>query len=81
MKYHKIEVDEQVFQFLGDHAAPFVETTPNTVLRRLLLDAKKYRALKGNYEEEVKSKSDLIPSLNNSQKKLFHPTMLCFILI
>ena len=33
---YKIEVDEGVYQFLKDSAEPFVDTNPNSVLRRLL---------------------------------------------
>lgn len=33
----KIEIDEEVMAFLKAQARPFVETTPNAVLRRLLL--------------------------------------------
>lgn len=36
MKYHKIEIDEEVFEYLKDKAEAFVDT-PNTVLRRELL--------------------------------------------
>ncbi len=37
MALRKIDVDDEVFAFLGREAKPFVETTPNDVLRRLLL--------------------------------------------
>ena len=33
---HQIEVDEEVYKFLKDHAEPFKDT-PNRVLRRYLL--------------------------------------------
>jgi hypothetical protein len=36
MKYHKIEIDNEVMNFLKKNAEPFIDT-PNTVLRRLLL--------------------------------------------
>lgn len=35
MKYHKIEVDEDILKYLKERAEPFVDT-PNTVLRRLI---------------------------------------------
>ena len=37
MKKHTIEVDEEVFEALQELATPLVDT-PNSVLRRLLLD-------------------------------------------
>jgi len=37
MKYHNIEVDEEVFEYLKNKAEPFVDT-PNSVLRRELLN-------------------------------------------
>ena len=37
MRVHTIEVDEDVFRYLQQQAQPLVDT-PNTVLRRLLLD-------------------------------------------
>lgn len=38
MVMHHIEIDEQVWDYLKQFAEPFVDT-PNSVLRRLLLDA------------------------------------------
>ena len=40
MAQHKIEIDGDVFQFLKEKAEPFIDT-PNTVLRRLLLEHSK----------------------------------------
>lgn len=37
MAYKKIEVDDEVYAALQREAVPFVETTPNDVLRRVLL--------------------------------------------
>jgi hypothetical protein len=37
MSFRKIDVDDEVFAFLEGVARAFVETTPNDVLRRLLL--------------------------------------------
>ncbi len=37
MRHHGIEVDDEIFEFLKRKAEAFVDT-PNTVLRRLLLD-------------------------------------------
>ena len=39
MRTRSIEIDEDIFQHLKNEAEPFVDT-PNTVLRRLLLDGK-----------------------------------------
>jgi hypothetical protein len=36
MRFHRIEVDDEVWSFLKKHAEPF-EDTPNSVLRRILL--------------------------------------------
>ncbi len=41
VKMCKIEVDQEVYEFLKKSAEPFVDTNPNSVLRRLLpLEAK-----------------------------------------
>lgn len=40
MKMYSIEIDEKVWCYLQKHAEPFVDT-PNTVLNRLLLGARK----------------------------------------
>ncbi|MFI5783011.1 hypothetical protein [Nocardia sp. NPDC051570] len=40
MALRKIDVDDDVFAYLADAAEPFVETTPNDVLRRILLPDK-----------------------------------------
>lgn len=37
MKMYKIEIDEEIYDFLKRKAEPFVDTNPNSVLRRLLL--------------------------------------------
>ena len=37
MEMHQIEIDDQVWDYLKQFAEPFVDT-PNSVLRRLLLD-------------------------------------------
>lgn len=37
MKMYKIDVDEEVYQFLQGKAEPFRDTTPNSVLRKMLL--------------------------------------------
>jgi hypothetical protein len=39
VKQYSIEIDEDVWHYLQAHAEPFVDT-PNSVLKRLLLDAK-----------------------------------------
>jgi negative regulator of replication initiation len=36
MKFHKVEVDSEVFQYVQAHAEPLVDTF-NSALRRLLL--------------------------------------------
>ncbi|NJP26807.1 hypothetical protein FLW53_21965 [Microbispora sp. SCL1-1] len=49
----RLEIDDEVYKALQDEAEPFVETTPNDVLRRILLgtpgkdtDAKRLGALR-----------------------------------
>lgn len=37
MKWHKIDIDDEVMQYLKKLADPFEDTTPNSVLRRELL--------------------------------------------
>ena len=41
MKMYKIEIDEEVYNFLKEKAEPFVDINPNNVLRRLLLNNSK----------------------------------------
>ncbi len=41
MKMYKIEVDEEVYNFLRKKAEPFLDINPNSVLRRLLLNNSK----------------------------------------
>lgn len=41
MKMYKIEIDEEVYNFLKEKAEPFVDINPNSVLRRLLLNNSK----------------------------------------
>ncbi len=36
IRMYQIEVDEEVHNFLKQHAEPFIDTTPNSVLRRYL---------------------------------------------
>ncbi len=36
MRFHKVEVDDEVFQYIQNHAEPLVDTF-NSVLRRLIL--------------------------------------------
>jgi len=43
MAFYKIDVDEEVWQFLKKNAEPF-EDTPNSVLKRLLFSATESRA-------------------------------------
>lgn len=40
MKFTTVKIDDEVLAALGREAIPFVETTPNEVLRRLLLTKK-----------------------------------------
>jgi negative regulator of replication initiation len=53
MKMYTIEVDEEVYQFLKDNAEPFIETNPNSVLKRLL-------PLKTKYTLEESGESKII---------------------
>ncbi len=62
MKIQKIEVDEEIYQFLQDNAKPFIDT-PNLVLRRLLL-RKEENAMKVDSTSavgELHSFSDGVP--------------------
>ncbi|MCB2200230.1 hypothetical protein KQI63_12535 [bacterium] len=48
---HRIDVDDEVFEFIKSNAEPFVDTDPNKVLRRLLLGAsRKENAMKARPE-------------------------------
>ena len=50
---HKIEIDDEVWQFLKKHAEPF-EDTPNSVLRRLLLKPNADKGdTKTNYDNSI----------------------------
>jgi hypothetical protein len=39
MKFHQVDVDDEVFEYLKRKAEPFVDT-PNSVMRRELLNKK-----------------------------------------
>lgn len=54
MPMHKIEIDDEVFSYLENEAKPFVDTTPNAVLRRVLL---------GNNSTSGLGSTQLIPDL------------------
>jgi len=41
VKTYKIEIDEEVYNFLKEKADPFIDINPNRVLRRLLLNSSK----------------------------------------
>ena len=41
IKTYRIEVDEEVYNLLKEKAEPFIDTSPNSVLRRLLLSETK----------------------------------------
>lgn len=56
---HSIEVDDEVYTALGRAARPFVETTPNDVLRRLLLGE--------SHKGEAKGAGDLMPLLEGGR--------------
>lgn len=56
MRMHRIEVDDKLLTFLKKEAEPFVDT-PNTVLRRLLLNDDSSRA--AAYEAETSPGSAL----------------------
>ncbi len=47
MKYHTIEIDEEVWGLLQKKAKPFVDS-PNTVLRRELLGKENYQVINKN---------------------------------
>ena len=64
VKMWKIEVDQEVYEFLKRSAEPFVETNPNSVLRRLLpLEAK--TPIQGN-DDVPKIFPEFSPSVPNA---------------
>lgn len=80
-----IDVDEEVFENLGRLAKPFVETTPNQVLRRLLrLDDKmptkssKKKSIKKVKKNKIKTQKD-IQELRLSSSHV-HPAFLTFLI-
>ncbi len=57
MKFHQIDVDDEVFDYLKKMAEPFVDT-PNSVLRRELLNKQK----EGTHPPPMHHVANLIPS-------------------
>lgn len=62
MKFHKVEVDEDVFQFVKSHAEPLVDTF-NSALRRLLLGT--------GLKPDKSNKKDLEPTKNEGFLPIF----------
>lgn len=56
---HNVEVDDEVYTALARAARPFVETSPNDVLRRLLLGEA--------HGEEPRKPGDLMPLLDGGR--------------
>lgn len=74
MEFHKVEVDDDVFQYVKGHAEPLVDTF-NTALRRLLLSngAKVIKA-----EQKVvdpKRVDGLLPNLPNQTPQALRHTL------
>ena len=64
MQYHKIEVDETVWNYLKNMAEPF-EDTPNSVLNRILFE----RRLSGSRRGNIKNAQINQPSIPDSAPK------------
>ena len=61
MKYHTIEIDEEVWGFLQKNAKPFVDS-PNTVLRRKLLGEENYQVINKNLNIPLSYKIPAAPA-------------------
>ena len=59
MKYFKIRIDEQVYLELQNRATPFVDKTPNDVLRRKLLLGK-------SNERDNNTEASIIPNIRSN---------------
>ncbi len=64
MRHHKIEIDDDVFKYLKEHAGPFIDT-PNSVLRRLIFTDVPPIRLKENLSPD----KIFLPPKNNSRKE------------
>ena len=75
MRFHKIEVDEEILEYLKRHVEDFGET-PNSVLRKLLLSSKPEAKPKTN---SLPSKADesakMLPDLPNDIPKALEHTL------
>jgi hypothetical protein len=72
MPMHKIEIDDEVFSYLENKAKPFVDTTPNAVLRRVLL---------GNNSASATGSTQLIPELpRGTPKSLEHVLQVVYLI-
>ena len=55
MKWHTIEVDDDVMEYLKKRAEPFKDTTPNSVLRRELLKGRQTTVMTSSISENQKN--------------------------
>lgn len=62
MRYYKIEVDEEVWNFLKGKAEPF-EDTPNTVLRSILFGSGHVSISATKLADQRRSQLDLPPGI------------------
>ena len=75
MRYHKIEVDSEVMQFLKKHAEPF-EDTPNSVLRKLLLGKKTQSGRLPSVENNGADRPRLSGSIPNALEQILEVVFL-----
>jgi negative regulator of replication initiation len=72
VKMYKIEVDEEVYNFLKKKADPFVDINPNSVLRRLLLN---------NSKTNKSDKPNVLPEFSASVPHALAETLEMIILV
>lgn len=60
MKFRQIEIDEDVFEYLKRKAEPFIDT-PNSVLRRELLNKETNRSLPAQAQSKIRINSNDFP--------------------
>ena len=66
-----IEVDDEVYEVLGNISIPFKETSPNMVLRRILgIDEKKRIKWQKERDKECREKIELIKQDPDSRQRL-----------
>ena len=74
MRFHKVEVDDDVFQYVKDRAEPLVDTF-NSALRKLLFDVSLKAEKLSKKDLEVTKKDGLLPVLPGQTPQALRHTL------